>query len=428
MGDTRPTTGALEPDPARLASILGAFSSGDVGGTPRGGVSRPAASDADKAVRDRFASISQDLDLTVRVDDAGNMYARREGTQADALPLVIGSHLDTVVPGGRFDGILGVAIALETVGLLNDAAIETLRPIEVVNWTGEEGARFPPAMLGSGVVTGAWDADYAHSRKDAAGFALGDELSRIGYLGSRSNRLGSFFASLEAHIEQGTTLEQAEADVGIVSVIEPVRWCTVRVEGRGGHAGSPGPEGRAEAIVAACRMITAARDAARDGGGFRTTVGKMAVEPGATNVIPHLVTFDLDLRSTDDESVERHLSNLSALFEEVAADEGVEVQLELFWAMRSGLFDERLQNVLRRVAEERRVLWIATVGRIGHDSLHLAGMGPTAMLFTRTREGLSHCEEESAPWDSIVATADVFANATLALANAETLAGSSPPR
>jgi N-carbamoyl-L-amino-acid hydrolase len=180
----------LEPHPDRLRETLEAFSSEDVGGTPRGGVSRPAASDADRAVRDRFAARARDLGLTVRVDDVGNMYARRSGSRAGAEPVLIGSHLDTVVPGGRFDGILGVSVALETVALLNDAAVETVRPLDVVNWTGEEGARFPPAMLGSGVVTGAWDVEYAHSRKDAAGATLGDELSRIGYLGDRSQRPG----------------------------------------------------------------------------------------------------------------------------------------------------------------------------------------------------------------------------------------------
>lgn len=412
----------LEPNAERLRATLEAFAAADVGGTPRGGVSRPAASDADKAVRDRFAGMADDLGLAVRVDDAGNMYARREGTRPHAEPVVIGSHLDTVVPGGRFDGILGVAVALETVALLNDTGTRTVRPVEVVNWTGEEGARFPPAMLGSGVVTGAWDVEYAHSRVDAAGTRLGDELARIGYLGERAHRLGSFFASLETHIEQGTQLEEAGADVGVVSFIEPVRWCTTRVRGRGGHAGGPGPGGRAEAMVAAARMVVAARDASLETGDFKTTVGTMRVDPGSNNVIPHEVTFNLDIRSQDDDRIGRRLARVTGLFDEIAREEGVDVVVDQAWALSGPPFDASVQRLLGRVADERGVRWAPVRGHIGHDSLHLATMGPAAMVFTQTQGGRSHCEEEFAPGESVLATADVYANAALTLANAETLA------
>lgn len=411
----------LEPNPARLTETLAAFSSEDVGGTPRGGVSRPATSDADKAARDRFAAMARDLGLSVRVDDVGNMYARRAGSWPDAEPVLVGSHLDTVVPGGRFDGILGVAIALETVALLNDGGIRTARPIEVVNWTGEEGARFPPALLGSGVVTGAWDVEYAHSRVDATGATLGAELSRIGYLGERSHRVPSFFASLEAHIEQGTQLEQADTDVGIVSFIEPVRWCTVRTTGRGGHAGGPGPAGRTEAMVAAARMVVAARDTSLECGDAKATVGTMAVEPGSNNVIPHEVSFNLDIRSQDDDTLGQRLARVTALFEEIARDEGVDVSVEQTWALSGPPFHASLRRQLERVADRRGVRCSQVRGHIGHDSLQLAAMGPTAMLFTRTHRGLSHCEEEFAPWESVFATADLYANTALVLANAESL-------
>jgi N-carbamoyl-L-amino-acid hydrolase len=414
--------GALQPDLARLQTTLEAFASKDVGGTPRGGVSRPACSDHDKAARDLFASAARDLGLTLRVDDVGNMYARRPGLDADALPVVIGSHLDTVVPGGRFDGILGVTVALETIALLNDEELQTKRPIEVVNWTGEEGARFPPAMIGSGVVAGVWDGDYARSRTDAEGLTLGGELDRIGYLGEASNRLNAFFASLEVHIEQGTQLEEVDADVGIVPVIEPVRWFNVQIAGAGGHAGGPGPTGRREAMVAASRMIVAARDssiAARD---FKSTVGTLVVEPGSNNVIPHAVTFNLDVRAGDDALLDSRLAGLKSIFNSIAAEEGVEVDIDLIWAMPGTPFNEDIRARLQSVAEARDVRWAETRGHIGHDSLYLAALAPAAMLFTRTDKGLSHCEEESAPWDAVLATAGVFADVTLALANSETLA------
>ncbi|MDI2098337.1 hydantoinase/carbamoylase family amidase [Ruicaihuangia caeni] len=413
--------GSLRIDPERLRAYLDAFASPDVGGTPQGGVSRPAASDADKAARDRFTETARELGLEVRFDDVGNMTARRRGADDAALPVLIGSHLDTVVPGGRFDGILGVAIALETVAAMNDADARTQRPVVVVNWMGEEGARFPPAMLGTGVITGQWDAAYAHSRTDADGIRLDDALERIGYLGEPEHRVGDFFASLEAHIEQGPQLEQSGALVGIVPRVEPVRWNMVRVTGTGGHAGGPGPGGRHEAVVAAARMIVAARDSAVADGAFKTTVGRMRVEPGSTNVIAHEAEFSLDVRAHDDETLDRRLDELEALFRSIAGEEGVGVEIDRFWSMRSPAFDERIQRMLERAADARGIRWQHTVGTIGHDSVHLAGAGPTAMLFTQTRDGRSHCEDEFAPWESVVATAQVFADTALALANSREL-------
>lgn len=409
----------LEPDPIRLQETLDALAAD--GGTPGGGVSRPALCDTDKAVRDRFVSMATDLGLAIRVDDVGNIFGRRQGSMPDAEPVLLGSHLDTVVPGGRFDGILGVAVALETVALLNDANLLTTRPIDVVNWTGEEGARFPPAMIGSGVVTGAWDLAYAHSRTDANGISLGAELARIGYLGQHENRIGSFFASLEAHIEQGTQLEDARQDVGVVDLIEPVRWCTVQVTGTGGHAGGPGPEFRHEAIVAAARMIVAARDASREAADFKTTVGTMRVEPGSNNVIPHRVTFNLDIRAEDDDRLERRLSDIERSLEQIASEEGVRVAIDRYWSMSGPPFHPAIRTLLGHVADQCGVGLAPVRGHIGHDSLHLATMGPAAMVFTQTRAGLSHCEEEFAPAEAVLATAQVYANAALALANAASL-------
>jgi N-carbamoyl-L-amino-acid hydrolase len=358
-----------------------------------------------------------DLGLQLRVDDIGNMYATRTGLDPTSLPVVIGSHLDTVTPGGRFDGILGVVVALETIALLNDAGISTQRPITVVNWTGEEGARFPPAMIGSGVVSGAWDVDFAYSRVDQDGVVLRGELDRIGYRGLRSNRLESFFAALELHIEQGTQLEVAGADIGIVPGIEPVRWCKVTVSGAGGHAGGPGPSGRRDSMVAASRMIVAARDASLISQDFRTTVGAVEVHPGSNNVIPSEVTFNLDIRSTDDARLEVLLERIQHRFESIAHDEGVEVGMETIWTMAGTTFNASLVTLMERCAEELHTNWRITPGSIGHDSVHLAAMGPTAMLFAPTDGGRSHCADESSPWESIVEAAKVFAQSTATLAN-----------
>jgi beta-ureidopropionase / N-carbamoyl-L-amino-acid hydrolase len=410
----------LQPDGDRLARTLDLFAAPEVGGTPGGGVSRPAGSDADGWARTRFAGIAHELGLEVRVDDVGNMYAERAGTDPTALPVVVGSHLDTVVPGGRFDGILGVALAFEAVAVLNQEGLTTRRSVIVVNWTGEEGARFPPAMLGSGVVTGVWDGHFALSRTDADGIRLDDELRRIGFLGSAENRLSEFHAALEAHIEQGTQLEDLDADVGIVNGISSVRWVTVRVRGTGGHAGGPGPDGRQEALVAASRMVVAARDGSLESDGeFKTTVGSIHAVPGSNNVIPHDVTFNLDIRSEDDERVDVHLARLTGRFEGIAEDEGVEVSVELHWSLTSAPFDSGVRELLSKVASDQGVRWAPLRGSIGHDALHLASAGPTAMLFTRTTGGLSHCEEEHAPWEAVVATCRVLVAAVAVLAEPE---------
>lgn len=414
---------ALQPDGARLQGYLDTFSAADVGGTAGGGVSRPAASDADRAARDRFRQVAEGLGLVVTVDDIGNLYARRPGRDASAAPVVIGSHLDTVVPGGRFDGIAGVCVALETVAALNDAGVETLRPVVVVSWTGEEGARFSPAMVGSGVVTGVYGIEFARSRTDADGLALGSELDRIGYTGSAADRLDGFFAALELHIEQGPVLEQQDLDVGVVSGIEPVRWCTVTVTGPGGHAGGPGPAGRRDTSVAAARMVVAARDASLVRLDFRTTVGRITASPGSNNVIPHTVTFNLDVRSATDELVDAHVASLRELFGRIAEEEGVSADLTPHWSMRGASFSAPLRSLLGSIAEARGLRWTELPGPIGHDALYLARTGPTAMVFTRTRQGRSHCEDEFSPAESVLKGAAVLADATLVLADATSLDG-----
>lgn len=255
----------LVPDEERLRRYFTAFTSEEVGGTSGGGVSRPAASDYDAAARQRLTGFMGELGLETRVDDVGNMYGRyATRDNAGTPPVVIGSHLDTVVPGGQFDGILGVVVALETVALLTDEDVHGSKPIEMVNFTGEEGARFAPAMLGSGVVTDAYDIEYACSRTDSSGVTLGDELERIGYAGVRDNRLGAFSSSLEAHIEQDTGLDTNDLSVGIVDQIHPVAWSTITVSGPGGHAGGPDQSERHDPMIAAAwRVASVGTDSPR---------------------------------------------------------------------------------------------------------------------------------------------------------------------
>jgi beta-ureidopropionase / N-carbamoyl-L-amino-acid hydrolase len=388
------------PNLERMQRTLAALSSADVGGTPRGGVDRPALSDADRLVRDRFASMVEEKGMAVRVDEVGCMYARRPGSDETADPVLVGSHLDTVSPGGRFDGIVGVVAAMEAVQLLDERGVRTRRPIDVVNWTGEEGARFPPALLASGVAAGEYDAEFVYSRTDGDGVRFDDELDRIGYRGEARNRPARVHASLELHIEQGRVLEQADVPVGVVAGIEPVRWYTVTVRGRGEHAGGPGPRGRRDSAVAASRMVVAARDLAVAEERFKATVGILSAVPGSTNVVPHTASFSLDLRAHAEAEVDAAIVAVREAFDRIAAEERVEVEVQETWRLDATTFDPALRAQLMKAAAESGIEAMEVVGVIGHDSLQLSKVTRAAMLFTPTVDGLSHCEEEDSPWEA----------------------------
>lgn len=406
----------LRSDLGRMQATLQQLSSPEVGGTPRGGVSRPALSDADQAVRVLFRDMMGDIGLDTRHDDLGSMYGRRSGTDDDLAPVLVGSHLDTVMPGGRFDGILGVTAALEAISVLDENSVTTRRPIEVVNWTAEEGARFSPAMLASGVVAGVHDAEFAYGRVDGDGNRFGDELERIGFRGDRSHRPGEIHASVEMHIEQGTRLEEAGIPVGVVTGIDPVHWYDVTVTGRGGHAGGPGPEGRRDAMRAAATMITAARDVSlREG--FKSTVGIIRSYPGSTNVVPSQVTFTLDLRAASDEALNAAFDAVAQQYRAIAQDEGVEVEWESTFELGWTEFDQGVRRALVDASARLGHDAMELRGGIGHDSMHLARVTRAGMVFTPTVDGLSHCEEEDSPWDAIEAATDVLIAALVDLAN-----------
>jgi beta-ureidopropionase / N-carbamoyl-L-amino-acid hydrolase len=394
------TATSFAPNLERMQRTLDALSSADVGGTPSGGVDRPALSDADKLVRDRFRSLMGRRGMTVRVDEVGCMYGRRTGTDPDAPPVLVGSHLDTVSPGGRFDGIVGVVAALEAVQLLDEQHVQTRRPIDVVNWTAEEGARFAPALLASGLVAGQYAADFVYSRTDTDGLTFGDELTRIGYRGKAANRPSRIHASLELHIEQGTQLETAAVPVGVVSGIDPVRWYTVTVRGRGEHAGGPGPRDRRDSAVAAARMVVAARDLAVAEERFKATVGIMSAVPGSTNVVPHTTSFSLDLRAHAESQIEAAIGVLREAFGRIAGEERVGVEVDETWRMDATTFDPALRSQLMSAAARSGIEAMELVGGIGHDSLQLSKVTRAAMLFTPTVHGLSHCEEEDSPWEA----------------------------
>ncbi|WP_339393225.1 Zn-dependent hydrolase [Brevibacterium metallidurans] len=407
---------SLSPDEGRLRSYFEAFTSPEVGGTTSGGVSRPAASDMDAEARRRLVEIMDGLGLRTRIDDIGNMYGRYANADNEgAAPVVIGSHLDTVVPGGRYDGILGVVLALETIALLQERDVHGSRPVELVNFTGEEGARFAPAMLGSGVATGLYDVDYAVARTDAEGAVLGEELERIGYAGDRHNRLGEFSVSLEAHIEQDTNLDDNHLSVGIVDGIRPVTWSTITLTGPGGHAGGRAQVDRQDPLVAAARMAASVDEDVRAMDGAKATIGQMNLHPGSANVIPSRVTFNLDLRASQESSLRDLLNDTSEKFAVIAEEFGVTYSIDTYWRMPEAVFDEDIRTVIARSAETLGIQTMTLTGDIGHDSLHLSQVGRSAMLFVRTSGGISHAEDEHVPWPALLDAARLYANTVVEL-------------
>lgn len=406
----------------RMQQRLAALTTPALGGTPAGGMSRLALSDADRAARDLFVAWCGEMGLAVRVDDFGNIYARRAGAEPDQAPVLVGSHLDTVPGGGRFDGILGVVAALEVASALNDAGVRTRRPIDVVNWTNEEGARFTPAMLASGGMTGVFARDWVYARADRHGKTFGEELARIGYLGDEAARPRAIAANLELHIEQGPILEAGGESVGVVEGVVGIRWCTVTVRGQSAHAGPTPMAVRRDAMVAAARMLVAARDLARQRGDHHATTGTLTPEPGVVNVIPPVVSFSLDFRSRDDAVLDDVIArDLRARLDAIAAEERVEYGLTVDWAVPPTSFDAAIVSRAEVACRERgyraRRLWAGA----GHDSQYLARVAPTAMIFTPTTGGLSHCETEDAPWPDIAKGAEVLLAVAAELAGGDGL-------
>ena len=402
----------------RMQRRLAALTNPALGGTPAGGMSRLALTDADRDARDLFVTWLREERLEPRVDDFGNIYGRRAGTDPTLPPVLVGSHLDTVPGGGRFDGIVGVVAALEVASILNEAGIATRHPLDIVNWTNEEGARFTPAMLASGAVTGVFTREWVYARTDRNGLTFGDELTRIGYRGEEAARPSAIAASLELHIEQGPILEAGGESVGIVEGVVGIRWCTVTVRGQSAHAGPTPMDVRRDAMVAAARMIVAARDLALARGDINATVGSLIPEPGVVNVIPPAVTFSLDLRSRVDATLEAVVNDdLRERFDTIAREEGVTYDLTVDWSVSPTPFAAAIKDRAEALCRERgysaRRLWAGA----GHDSQYLARVTQAAMIFTPTIGGLSHCETEDAPWPDIAKATDIMLALAVELAN-----------
>ncbi|QPC93632.1 Zn-dependent hydrolase [Mesorhizobium sp. INR15] len=389
-----------------------------IGGTPKGGIKRLTLTEEDRAVRDWLARECRTLNCAMIVDEVGNMFFTRPGTDPALKPIAIGSHLDTQPTGGKFDGILGVLAGLEILRTLNESRYTTRHPLMLVNWTNEEGARFSPAMLGSGVHAGVFDRRYADTRIARDGQALGDALEAIGYRGDAAAGSTKMAAMLELHIEQGPVLEAQGKDIGIVEGVQSMRWYDLVIEGVEAHAGPTPMPLRKDALVAAAELVLLVECIANSHAPGVGTVGCLEVHPNSRNVVPGRVELSIDLRHPEDDQLDVMEAELRR---EIGARLGDRFAIGLTenWRSPAVKFDPRCVEAVAEGAAAAGYSSIRIHSGAGHDSAYIARVAPTAMIFVPCLGGLSHNEAESATKEQCLAGAQTLLNAVLRLDHLE---------
>ena len=401
----------LRIDQERLWQSLMAIA--EIGPTAKVGSKRLALSDLDRQGRDLFVRWCKDAGLSVTVDGMGNIFARRAGRRRDLPPVVTGSHLDTQPTGGRFDGVYGVLAGLEVIRTLNDAGYETDAPLEVVVWTNEEGARFAPAMVGSGVFAGVFDEAYGHSRADLDGKPMGEELRRIGYLGPEKTggrQLGAYF---EAHIEQGPILEAEGKTIGVVQGIQGIRWLEVTVTGSESHAGTTPMDRRKDAMLGCARIVERINRIALAHPPGVSTVGIVQIGPGSRNTIPGSAFFTVDLRHPRDEALLAMKAELERAIAEICGGLGLTADCKEIWWSPAIEFDRDCVAAVRAAASAGGYAHRDIVSGAGHDAAYVNRVAPTAMIFIPCEDGISHNEIESATPADLAAGCNVLLRAML---------------
>jgi len=391
-----------------------------IGGTPGGGMHRLSLTDADKKARDLFVQWLREIDLEISIDEMGNIFGKKPGGKAD-LPMVLsGSHLDTQPFGGRFDGILGVTGALETLRVLRENRVETQRTVAIVNWTDEEGTRFPPAMLGSGVWAGRFERDWAYRRPDVQGKKFGEELERIGYRGQVPARKWPVHAYFEYHIEQGPVLEKIGKRIGVPKGILGITWYDVWVEGKANQAGPTPMDARNDALVAAAEMVLKVNELpGKMGGNMVATVGEIHNSPNSRNIIPDRVRFTVDIRSWDDGLKKRAAEELKGEFMKISQKRGCPVRMEVIWDIPHTVFAPNLVQRVEKTARQLGHSDHSMVSGAGHDAACVNQVAPTAMIFVPSMGGRSHVEVENTAWEDCEAGANVLLHCLLQSANEE---------
>jgi N-carbamoyl-L-amino-acid hydrolase len=384
----------LNIDGARLWDSL--MEMAKIGATPKGGCNRLTLTDLDRQARELFTRWCTEAGCKMSVDQMGNMFARRAGADESLPPVMIGSHLDTQPTGGKFDGVLGVLGGLEVLRTLKDLEIATRHPIEVVNWTNEEGSRFAPAMISSGVFAGIYAQDFAYACADHAGVKLGDELLRIGFKGDAPVGKRPIHAMFELHIEQGPILEAEGLDIGVVTHGQGQFWYEVRLTGFESHAGTTPMNRRKDALVCAARVIALVHEIGEKHAPLGVgTCGLIESFPNSRNVIPGAVFLTCEFRNPNAEKLAEMDGAFRIKLDEIAIQSGVECDLRVVFDSPPIAFDESCVAAVRNAAQRLGLSHRDIVSGAGHDACNIARVAPTAMIFTPCVDGISHNETET---------------------------------
>jgi len=403
-------------DGKRLWDSLMGFA--EIGATPKGGVRRLTLTDVDKRARDRFRAECESLGLTIRIDAIGNMFARRPGRDPSRAPVLFGSHLDSQPSGGKFDGALGVIAGLEVMRSLNDLDLVTEAPLELINWTDEEGSRFGHSLMGSGVWAGVFPLEKACALTDTENVTVATALDSIGYRGPEPAAPFQADAYFELHIEQGPILEREEKQIGIVTGAQAQVWYDAVATGQDSHAGTTPPSARRDALVCAARIIDLVDRMMRARGeAGRGTVGQLHVSPNSRNVIPGEVRFSIEFRHPSDAEVDVLDAEFQPAAQTIADACGIKLDLTQLFKIPAQPFDPSCVDLVRQGAARLGYTTREIVSGAAHDAVYVARHVPTAMIFTPCKDGLSHNEAESIEPEEASAGCQVLFEAILARAN-----------
>ena len=385
-----------------------------IGATPKGGVCRLTLTDLDRQGRDLVTRWAREAGMTVTIDKIGNGFMRRPGRNISLPPIMTGSHIDTQPTGGKFDGNYGVLAGLEVVRTLNDHGIETEAPIEVAFWTNEEGSRFVPVMMGSGVFAKAFTLEHAYAATDSEGKTVKGELERIGYVGSQEpgdHPIGAYF---ESHIEQGPVLEDNARTIGVVTGVLGIRWYDCVVTGMEAHAGPTPMALRKDALQAAAQLMQEVVACAhRHPPHGRGTVGMVQVHPNSRNVIPGQVKFSIDLRNATDADCEAMDADIRAVADRISRETGLPIAINLVSSYPAQPFHADCVDAVARAAKALGYSHMPVVSGAGHDAVYMARLAPAGMVFIPCKDGISHNEIEDATPADITAGCNVLMHAML---------------
>jgi N-carbamoyl-L-amino-acid hydrolase len=393
--------------------------SGTIGPGRPGGLARVALSDADRQMRELFVGWCREAGCAVSIDRVGNIFARRTGTDASLPPVLVGSHLDTQVNGGKYDGVVGVLAALEIVRTLNDRGVQTRRPIEIVSWTNEEGARFSPPMIASGAFAGVYDVDWVLARRDEAGKALGDELRRIGFAGMSPVGGRPVDAYFELHIEQGPLLDEQAIDVGIVTKGYAVRGYIVEVQGETAHTGPWPMDKRKNALVGAAMVAVAVNEVGwkYHATGGKATAARLLAWPNKPGILSDWAQVTVDVRHEDPAIADLMARDLLDSIPQCARRSNCTMKVVDQWIFGDERFDPECVGTLREAAALLRLPTLDISSQAGHDAYHLAKVAPMAMIFTPCAEGITHNHNERADLAYTAPGVNVLLHAVVARAN-----------